>query len=225
MIVRGDRYAFFAQSANTHYWEQDVYPDWTAFSIIRHFPEQPIGHGVEPHYHDCDESWLFTAGHGQVWLNDQSFAITPNTLVYTPMGTIHHFQMYADGENNAVVTRLERQRRPIHILVERDGPPEPTVPGFVIAGAANSGPIPNPGARCPFTELRMLSLAPDETITEDQLAQNEHWIPLDGALHLTVDGRSVELGKGDIALQRTGAVRQLSTPGGARVLLLRERPR
>jgi mannose-6-phosphate isomerase-like protein (cupin superfamily) len=26
---------------------------------------------------------------GEVWLDDERFAITPNTLVYTPMGVVH----------------------------------------------------------------------------------------------------------------------------------------
>lgn len=117
MIIRNTHYLIFSQNSNNHYWEQDVYPDWTPFAIIRHFPDQRIGAGVEPHYHDCDEIWLFSAGTGEVWLDDERYAITPNTLVYTPMGGVHHFQMYRNGENNAIVTRLERQKRPIHIVM------------------------------------------------------------------------------------------------------------
>ena len=223
MIIRNNHYWLFSQNSNNHYWEQDVYPAWTAFTIIRHFPEQRIGAGVEPHYHDCDEIWLFSAGTGEVWLDDERFAITPNTLVYTPMGVVHHFQMYSNGENNAIVTRLERQKRPIHILVEQDGPPEKTVPGFVVPGALNTGPVANPGPRCPFQELRMVTLAAGESIRQSQLSSNEHWLVCDGVLHLTLGDQPYELYKGDVALLRTDLVRHVGTSSGARAILVRER--
>lgn len=223
MIIRNNHYVIFSQSSNTHYWEQDLYPDWTAFAIIRHFPDQRIGAGVEPHYHDCDESWLFTAGHGEVWLDDQCFAITPNTLVYTPMGVVHRFQLFANGENNALVTRLERQKRPIHILVEQDGPPQKTVPGFVIAGEVNNGPIPNPGPRCPFSELRTVTLAAGKGVEQMQLSHNEHWLMIEGMLHLEIDQQTVELYPGDVALLRAGARRRVWTDRTTRVVLVHER--
>ena len=223
MIIRHSHYVIFSQNSNNHYWEQDVYPDWTPFAIIRHFPDQRIGAGVEPHYHDCDEIWLFSAGAGEVWLDDERFAITPNTLVYTPMGVVHHFQMYSNGENNAIVTRLERQKRPIHILVEQDGPPVKTVPGFVVPGALNTGPVANPGPRCPFQELRMVTLAAGESIAQSQLPSNEHWLVCDGVLHLTLGDQPYELYKGDVALLRTDLVRHVGTSSGARAILVRER--
>jgi mannose-6-phosphate isomerase-like protein (cupin superfamily) len=190
------------------------------------FATSPIstwGAGAEPHYHDCDEIWLFSAGTGEVWLDDERFAITPNTLVYTPMGVIHHFQMYRSGENNAIVTRMERQKRPIHILVEEDGPPVKTVPGFVIPGALNTGPVANPGPRCPFQELRMVTLTAGETVAQAQFPRNEHWLVCDGVLHLTLDNQTVELYKGDVALLRAGLERQVWTASSARAVLVRER--
>ena len=223
MIIRDSHYMICSQNSNQHYWEQDVYPDWTRFTILRHFPDQRIGAGVEPHYHDCDEIWLFSAGHGEVWLDEERIPITPNTLVYTPMGVVHHFQMYANGENNALVTRLERQKRPIHILVEEAGPPEKTVPGFVIAGNANHGPLANPGSRCPFDELRMLTLAPGKTIEQTHLACNEHWLVLDGVLHLVLGEFEFELYKGDVALLRAGVARRLWSSQGGRAIFVRER--
>lgn len=223
MIIRNSHYLLMSQSSNTHYWEQDRFPDWSRFVTIRHFPDQRIGTGVEPHYHDCDETWLFTAGHGEVWLDEQRFAITPNTLVYTPMGVVHRFQMYTNGENNAFVTRLERQQRPIHILVEQDGPPEKTVPGFVIPGNLNCGPLPNPGPRCPFQELRMVTLTAGEGLAHGELTANEHWLVLEGILQVEVDQRAVELYRGDVALLRAGVVRSVGTNSGARVALVRER--
>jgi mannose-6-phosphate isomerase-like protein (cupin superfamily) len=223
VIIRHSHYVIFSQNSNSHYWEQDVYPDWTPFAVIRHFPDQRIGTGVEPHYHDCDETWLFSAGHGAVWLDGERHAITPNTVVYTPMGCVHHFQMYANGENNAFVTRLERQQRAAHILVEQDGPPVKTGPGFVVAGAANTGPLPDPGPRCPFQELRMLTLAAGEAAAQGPLPGNEHWLALDGVLHLALDGRELELHKGDVALLRAGLVRRAWTTSGARVVRVREK--
>ena len=222
MIHRGSHYLLFSQSSNTHYWEQDVNPDWTQFSAIRHFPDQRIGTGVEPHYHDCDEIWLFSAGTGEVWLDDECYPITPNTLVYTPMGVVHHFQMYSNGENNAFVTRMEGRKRPIHILVEQDGAPEKSAPGFVVPGAANTGPVPNPGLRCPFSELRVVTLAAGDGVAQGQLSTNEHWLVIDGALHVEMENREVELYKGDVALLRAGLVRRLWTNSHARVILVRE---
>lgn len=223
MIIRNSHYFILSQNSNSHYWEQAIYPDWTPFRIIRHFPDQRIGSGVEPHYHDCDEIWLFSAGHGEVWLDEERFAITPNTLVYTPMGVVHHFQMYASGENNALVTRLERQQRPIHILVEEEGPPVRTVPGFVVPGAQNTGPLADPGPRSPCQELRMVTLAAGVEAAQGQLAENEHWLVLEGALHLALDQGEVELYKGDVALLRAGLVRRVWSARGARVVLVRER--
>ena len=149
MIIENQRYMIRSGNANNIYWEQGIYPDWTALSAFRHFPDQQIGTGVEPHYHDNDEMWLFTAGRGEVWLNDQRFEITPNTIVYTPMGVVHRFQMFTDYENNAIVTQLERQKRPIHILVEEAGPPIPTVPGFVLPGEQQHRSHPEPWGALP----------------------------------------------------------------------------
>ena len=147
MIIRDSNYMIISENSNNIYWEQGVYPDWTALSAFRDFPNQRIGTGVEPHYHDNDELWLFTAGRGEVWLDEQRFEITPNTMVYTPMGVVHRFQMFTDYGNNAIVTRLEREQRPTHIRVEEAGVPLPTVPGFVIPGDRNNGPFPNRGSQ------------------------------------------------------------------------------
>ena len=200
MIIENQRYMIRSGNANNIYWEQGIYPDWTALSAFRHFPNQQIGTGVEPHYHDNDEMWLFTAGRGEVWLNDQRFEITPNTIVYTPMGVVHRFQMFTDYENNAIVTQLERQKRPIHILVEEAGPPTPTVPGFVVPGESNTGPIPNRGARCPLSEWRAITFDPGEGIDEAPLTCNEHWLVVGGTINLTVDGLELELSGEDLAL-------------------------
>ena len=222
MIIENQHYMIRSGNSNNIYWEQGVYPDWTALSAFRHFPDQQIGTGVEPHYHDNDELWLFTAGRGEVWLNDQCFEITPNTIVYTPMGVVHRFQMFTGYENNAIVTRLERQKRPIHILVEEAGPPVPTVPGFVVPGETNTGPIPNRGSRCPLSEWRAVTFAAGEGIDEAPLTCNEHWLVVGGTINLTVDGLEIELSGEDLAMLKAGAVRKIRSAEGARVILARE---
>jgi mannose-6-phosphate isomerase-like protein (cupin superfamily) len=211
-----------SRNSNEIYWEQRVYPAWTRLNCFHPFPSQKRGAGVEPHYHDSDEIWLFTSGRGEVWLDGQSFPVTPNTLVYTPMGVVHRFQMFTDFDNLAIVTSLERRQRATHILVEEDGPPEPTVPGFVVAGRDNVGPIAKRGPRCPLSELRLIELAAGDELSEQRLAQNEHWAVLDGSLKLGVDGLQVELFPGDVALLRQGAARWLRSPGGVRLVVGRE---
>ena len=222
MIIENQHYMIRSGNSNNIYWEQGIYPDWTALSAFRHFPDQQIGTGVEPHYHDNDEMWLFTAGRGEVWLDDQRFEITPNTIVYTPMGVVHRFQMFTGYENNAIVTQLERQKRPIHILVEESGPPVPTVPGFVIPSENNTGPIPNRGSRCPLSEWRVVTLGAGEGIDEAPLTCNEHWLIVGGTIDLTVDGLKLELSGEDLAMLKVGAVRKVSSAEGARVVLARE---
>ena len=222
MIIENQHYMIRSGNSNNIYWEQGIYPDWTALSAFRHFPDQQIGTGVEPHYHDNDELWLFTAGRGEVWLNDQRFEITPNTIVYTPMGVVHRFQMFTGYENNAIVTQLERQKRPTHILVEESGPPIPTVPGFVVPGESNIGPIPDRGSRCPLSEWRVVTFDPGEGIDEAPLTCNEHWLIVGGTINLTVDGLEIELSNEDLAILKAGAVRQIHSTEGARAVLARE---
>ena len=222
MVIENQHYMIRSGNSNNIYWEQGIYPDWTALSAFRHFPDQQIGTGVEPHYHDTDEWWLFTAGRGEVWLDDQRFQITPNTLVYTPMGVVHRFQMFTGYENNAIVTQLERQKRPIHILVEEVGPPIPTVPGFIIPGESNTGPIRNRGSRCPLSEWRAVTFDPGAGVDEAPLICNEHWLVVGGTINLTVDGLELELVCEDLALLKTGTVRKIYSAEGARVVLARE---
>ncbi len=222
MIIANQHYVIRSENSNNIYWEQGIYPDWTALSAFRHFPDQRIGTGVEPHYHDNDELWLFTAGCGEVWLDEQRFEVTPNTMVYTPMGVVHRFQMFTGYENNAIVTRLERQKRPIHILVEEAGPPIPTVPGFVVPGESNNGPFPNRGSRCPLSEWRLITFGPGEGVDESPLTCNEHWLVVGGTIHLTVDGLELELSGEDLALLKAGVVREIHSVEGGRVVLARE---
>ena len=223
MNIRTDRFVIFDSALNSgrNYWNQDLYPQWAELRMLQYFPGQRMGAGVEPHYHDSDEIWLFLSGRGEVWLDGQSFAITPNTLVYTPMGVVHRFQMFTEFENCPAVTRLERAMRPLHLFPEAHGQPQPTVPGFVIAGFDNTGPFADRGLRCPVSELRTVSLAAGERVAEAPAAQTEYWLVLNGAVQLSVEGQAVELGPGDLAILRAGAVRQLGTVAGGRVALAR----
>lgn len=226
MVINNPRFRICSQNSNQTYWEQDVFPEWTALSCYRHFPAGQPGQGVEPHYHDNDEIWLFTEGRGEVWLDEVKYDITPNTLVYTPMGCVHRFQMFTSYENNAIVTRLEREKRPLHLLVDEHGPPEPTVPGFVVPGVENTGPVPDPGDRCPVSEWRLLSY--DDVKDQDmaELLTNEHWMVLSGTLHMVVDGWDLTLEQEDMALLRAGTARIVyAEDNEVRAVIVREKRR
>lgn len=223
MIIETSYYMIRSQNDNQVYWEQGMYPEWVRISALRSIPGQQRGAGVEPHYHDNDEFWLFLSGQGEVWLDSEKFEINPGTVVYTPMGVVHRFQMFTDFDNAAIVTPLERQKRAAHLLVGEDGPPVRTVAGFVIPGAQNSGPFPDRGPRCPLSELRCVVLGAGQAVEEARLTVNEHWIVLSGRVCLKVSDLEVELGPHDLALLRAGGVRRLHSPQEARLVLAREK--
>lgn len=224
MIVKTD-HVFIVDggfSNRSEYWGENLHPEWAALRMMRHFPGQRTGAGVEPHYHDADEFWLFLSGRGEVWLDGQSSPITPNTLVYTPMGVVHRFQMFTDFANVPAVTRLERGKRPIHILPDVHGPPVPTVPGFVVQGQDNHGPIIDRGSRCPLSEMRMVTLQAGSRLDETDLARTEYWLVLDGVAQIGIDNLQVNLTNGDLAIVRQGGRRQLRSDVGCCVALARE---
>ena len=96
------------------------------------------------------------------------------------------------------------------------------MPGFVIRGAENTGPIANRGTRCPFSELRIVEFGAGDGIERGDLPANEHWLVDTGSVHLEVDGFEAALSSGDVAMLRAGAERRLSCADGARVVLARE---
>ena len=225
MIFKTGKCVVMSHNSNdpfNKYWEVGPYPDWTFMLTIGYFTDQPTGSGVEPHYHDCDEFWLFGKGRGEAWIDGQSHRLTANTAVYTPMGAVHRFQMFAPFETVAVVSRLERQKRAKHILVEEDGPPVPTVPGFVAPGAENNGPFPERGSRCPLSELRVVTLPAGAAIDEERISVNEYWLAMSGSTVLEIDGTEFELTSGDVAMLRSGATRRLVAAESARLALARE---
>jgi hypothetical protein len=138
------------------------------------------------------------------------------------MGVVHRFQMFTDFGDATIVTRLERQHRAAHIMVEEAGPPVPTVPGFVVPGASNDGPFPDPGPRCPLSELRTVTFAAGGRMEDARLQRNEHWLVVDGEIHLAIDGWEVALAPGDVALLRAGAARRVEAAGRALAALARE---
>jgi mannose-6-phosphate isomerase-like protein (cupin superfamily) len=152
----------------------------------------------------------------------ESFPVTPNTLVYTPMGVVHRFQMFTDFANVPIVTPLERQKRARHLLVEEDGPAVPSGPGFVIPGDRNTGPFATRDRRCPFSEIRVLDLAAGDRLEERRLAANEHYAVIGGQLRLGIAGMAIELAANDVALLRAGSVRELAALTDAQVALVRE---
>jgi mannose-6-phosphate isomerase-like protein (cupin superfamily) len=247
VIIESTDYTVVSKNANCDYFGRSGYPDWTDLNTFCDFPDQRIGSGVEPHYHDFDEFWLFYSGRGEVWLDEQRYEITPNTAVYIPMGAVHKSLMFTNYGNVSVVTRPERQQRAAHVWVEEGGPPPPavtgalldlpegiepayeyggppvpTVPGFVVAGASNTGPFVNRGSRCPLSELRMVALAPGESVGAGRPASNEHWLVVEGSIELHVEGREIVLAPGDLALLRAGTAGRLRSVEGARAGLARE---
>ncbi len=224
MILRGNRFEIRSQNSNLVYWEQEEFPSWTALNCLRLFTTVPSGHGVEPHYHDNDEIWLFRSGRGEVWVGGEKREVTPNTMVYTPMGVVHRFQMFEPWENTAIVTRLEGKKRAAHILVEEDGEPVPAAEGFVVPGAENRGPLADPGSRCPLSEFREIHFDAGETLAaEGSLQVNEHWLVSGGEIELSVDGAQALLVEEDVALMKAGAVRAVRAITGGRAILVRER--
>ncbi len=224
MIIKTSNYWVISKDSNNVYWGEESSPDWTSINSFMKHPSDKAGVKNEPHYHDADEVWIFATGRGQVWLDNKLYDVTPNTLVYTPMGSVHGFQMSTEFDNVSVVTRLERKKRAKHLLESIDGPPVPTVPGFVIGGDENNGPIKNTGSRCPFTEIRYVDLEAGSNFNPTKLTNNEHWLVDIGKIQLNLDGADVELVQGDVAMIKTGTIRQISATNHTKVCLVQEKP-
>jgi hypothetical protein len=129
--------------------------------------------------------------------------------------------MFTDFANVPAVTRLERAKRPIHILPDVHGPPVPTEPGFVVQGEDNPGPIVNRGSRCPVSEMRMVTLQAGSLLDETRLARTEYWLVRDGVAQVSIDHLQADLTNGDLAIIRQGGRRQLGSDVGCCVALAR----
>ena len=49
MILETSSYAIRSSNANTHYWQQGLYPEWAGINTIRHMPGQRKGAGIQIH--------------------------------------------------------------------------------------------------------------------------------------------------------------------------------
>ena len=221
VIVKSDGFWLISRNSNDDYWGKTKSPDWTVVGSIKHYPTEGMGTGVEPHYHDADEVWIFVGGRGEAWIDGRLYELTDNTAVYTPMGAIHRFQMFTEYDNVSVVTKLERRKRDTHLFPEEHGTPVPTVPGFVLPGAENNGPIAIRGERCPFTELRLVDLEPGGEVEEEVLDANEHWVVILGTVRVEANGTSADLTVGDVAMLRRATRRRITADVGARLALAR----
>jgi quercetin dioxygenase-like cupin family protein len=144
-------------------------------------------------------------------------------LVYNPMGCIHRFQMRTESDVVTFLTPPERPDRGGTILVvEEYGPPVPTVPGFVVPGDENTGPVSQRGPRCPLSQLRTVTFSAGEGIDESPIPTNEHWVVLSGELRLTVGQREITLSQADVALLRAGVVRSIQAEAPVVAALARE---
>jgi len=197
---------------NPAYWDDDVYPEWTVLRLFRYFPGQVIGAGVEPHYHDCDEIWLFIDGVGEAWLDGEPQVVKPGTFVFTPQGVVHRFQMFSDFRNAALRTRLVGQRRGVHLIPETHGAPVKTGDGLVVPAEAGTGPIVHPQDRFPLSELRVSRGAAAAAL--ETISSTEYWLAIDGRLSVDVDGTTIQLASGDLAILRAGATRSVAGEPG-----------
>jgi mannose-6-phosphate isomerase-like protein (cupin superfamily) len=193
MIVSTATFFALSNSSSSDYFDDNVLPDWPKLRTIVYCGQQVGGYGAEPHFHDNDEFWFFTSGGtGEAWLDRERFEVGPNTIVYTPKGIVHRFQMFASFGILAIRTRLEGQRRPGHLHPPDDGQPRPTDRGMVVPGDRNIGMIVNAPDRCPVRELRLVSVTPDRplSLNADSVI---YIVAVQGAVSVDVDGQPLEL--------------------------------
>jgi mannose-6-phosphate isomerase-like protein (cupin superfamily) len=217
----GERYAILSHEENNPaYSDDEGYPEWTILKLFRYYPDQKIGAGVEPHYHDMDEFWLFIDGRGEAWLDGVVHPVNPGTFVFTPRGVLHRFQMFTNFRNCAIATPHVGDKHKKHLVPEVDGPPIKSGEGMVVPAEESRGAIDNPTGRFPLTELRVVrdrSSAANATIDA-----TEYWLSLDGFLKVDVDGVNVRLGTGDLAILRGGARRSVTATDAAVYAFARE---
>jgi len=82
--------------------------------------------GVELHYHDADEYWLFYRGRGRGQSEGVEYDVESGDLLATQMGYEHEmFESSGVVEAVALETTLRGQKRPGHLHREEHGDPVP----------------------------------------------------------------------------------------------------
>jgi mannose-6-phosphate isomerase-like protein (cupin superfamily) len=232
MIIETDSCFALSTLSARDYWDDDVHPKWAKLSAVTYCPGQHMGHGVEPHYHDNDEFWFFTAGYGEAWMDGECSPVTPNTIVYTPRGVVHRFQMFTEFATVGIRTRMTGQRRAAHLRVPEDGIPTPSAPGLVVPGEENTGPIAVQHPTCPVRELRLLTSEAAEDV-QWTTSSTEYILAVHDTALVRVNGLGFELAStqrnyhtngpgGDLLIIRQGSRVELRTNPGTHVLLGRE---
>ncbi len=76
---------------------------------------------VEPHFHDCDEWWVFTRGRALIRTEGQQHLVGAGDMVFTPMGAEHEVvEVYEDLEGVWFEGPLRGRARPGHLHHPQD---------------------------------------------------------------------------------------------------------
>ena len=221
------------------YWYPRVYPTWSELNVFRLFPNHSSGQGVEPHFHDGDEYWLFLGGVGEVWLGDKVHPVLHNSIVYTPAGVVHRHQMFTPASVVAAVTTLRGRGRDGHLqLFQQDygNPPyirlegsrspvddevvdrQSSGNGFARSGSDNTsaaGRLPSG----PLAELRCLDGGDVAWLdSPSTLESNQFLVVVSGSAKVLHQDAIVELGEGDVALIGSGSTATVHIPDNAVVV-------
>jgi mannose-6-phosphate isomerase-like protein (cupin superfamily) len=232
MILATDSCFAVSTSSSRDYWDDDLYPEWASLRNVTYCPDQYTGYGAEPHYHDNDEFWFFTAGEGEAWMDGACSPVTPNTIVYTPRGVVHRFQMFTEFATVGIRTRMTGLKRPAHLHPREDGVPVASAPGLVVPGAENTGPLAIQHPTCPVRELRLLTFAAAEDL-EWTASSTEYLLAVHDVAGVQVDELALRLAStqrhyhtygagGDLLIIRAGCHVQLHTTPQTRLLIGRE---
>jgi mannose-6-phosphate isomerase-like protein (cupin superfamily) len=82
-------------------------------------------HGLDNHYHDCDEYWIFYEGRGVAVTEGKFFDIGPGDCVATGMGQYHDMALVTEPTVGVFFeTTMEGRKRPGHLWAHTHGAPE-----------------------------------------------------------------------------------------------------
>lgn len=83
-------------------------------------------HGLDNHFHDCDEYWIFYEGRGVAVTEGKFFEIGPGDCVVTGMGYHHDMAEVIEPTKGVFFeTTMEGPKRPGHLWEHTHGPAEP----------------------------------------------------------------------------------------------------